>query len=263
MPRRPERARRSGRRAVPRCRGRRRAAGRRDGSGPAGTPSRRWRAARRRLASSSDSAAGSFTACRAPDCPRGCGRAPPSARVEPRGAPPAQWTNRPRRQAGQARHGAWWCGTTRSPAANPVTPSPTATISPATSWPAIVPAFPRAYQSSRSDPQMPAARVRRSASPGPIRGLGHLDDADVSARVEPRRPSPDLTRSRRAAIRPHRVADAVAPPLRLEKARQIRERADLRHERPRVDLAARRASPSRRAPPRACSGRSRCSEISE
>ena len=56
--------------------------------------------------------------------------------------------------------------------AKSVTPSPSATISPATSWPRIEPALRRTYQSSRSEPQMPETRVRRSASPGPIRGSG-------------------------------------------------------------------------------------------
>src|SRR5262249_6997181 len=61
---------------------------------------------------------------------------------------------------------------TRSPGANPLTPSPTATISPETSCPRIEPAFLRTYQSRRSDPQMPATRVRIKASPGPMSGTG-------------------------------------------------------------------------------------------
>ena len=105
------------------------------------------------------------------------------ARVETRGAP-RRAVHESSRQAGRAveagrvvmRHDAVARG-------EPRTPSPTSTISPATSCPRTVPAFVATYQSSRSEPQMPAARVRISASPGPMRGAG------ISATVDgpPRR----------------------------------------------------------------------------
>src|ERR1700682_4676600 len=74
----------------------------------------------------------------------------------------------------------------RSPARRDVTPGPTATSSPATSWPRIDPAFFRTYQSRRSEPQIPETRVRINASPAPIRGSGRSTTAtppDASTRT--------------------------------------------------------------------------------
>ena len=54
----------------------------------------------------------------------------------------------------------------------PRTPAPTATISPTGSWPKTSGAFLRMYQGTTSPEQMPQARARTSASPGPMAGTG-------------------------------------------------------------------------------------------
>ena len=83
------------------------------------------------------------------------------------------WPVRQYQHCWQARPNPIVSTATRRPTAVGSTPSPTATISPVTSWPAgMVSASVRPAFMSRSEPQMPAARTLTSASPGPATGAG-------------------------------------------------------------------------------------------
>ena len=78
----------------------------------------------------------------------------------------------PCRQYRHSPQGTWWVTKTRSPARKRSTPSPTASTSPATSWPRTSGAERARYHSMTSLPQIPLARTRRSISPGPMLGTG-------------------------------------------------------------------------------------------
>src|SRR5262249_33606036 len=81
------------------------------------------------------------------------------------------------RQKAQSPHGAPPVGTTRSPTFHAVTPRPTASTTPAPSWPKRIGSFPPRgrcprFQVSVSAPPTSVASSRTRTSPGPGSGIG-------------------------------------------------------------------------------------------
>ena len=89
----------------------------------------------------------------------------------------------PRGSIGRCCPGTWWETTTRSPTRRSSTPSPTATTSPATSWPSTIGALGTRYHSSTSEPQMPLALDAHERLAGADLGDRPLLDADVGVVV--------------------------------------------------------------------------------